>query len=105
MNTKLYCLRCEVEMQYLTREKLDLGHSSWLFGNFSSRVGGALEFSVHGCPNCGKLEFFHTEPQLFKADSRSFGYFIGQTYCNSCGKYHDVDLGECPFCQHNHFHK
>ena len=52
------CLRCGTPMRFAGRDKLQLGKTSWLFGDLPNLMAGALEVSIMACPACGKLEFF-----------------------------------------------
>ncbi len=52
------CLRCGTAMQFVGQHKLQLGKTSWLFGDLPNLMAGALDVSIMACPACGKLEFF-----------------------------------------------
>ena len=45
-------------MRFAGQNKLQLGKTSWLFGDLPNLMAGALEVSIMACPACGKLEFF-----------------------------------------------
>ena len=44
---KMKCLRCEEEMQYLSREKLQLGKTGWVLGDLPNLLSGALEVQIY----------------------------------------------------------
>lgn len=52
-----HCLRCGTPMRFAGRDKLQLGKTSWLFGDLPNLMAGALEVSIMACPACGKLDF------------------------------------------------
>ena len=52
------CLRCGTAMQFVGQHKLQLGKTSWIFGDLPNLMAGALDVSIMACPACGKLEFF-----------------------------------------------
>ena len=52
------CLRCGTAMQFVGQHKLQLGRTSWIFGDLPNLMAGALDVSIMACPACGKLEFF-----------------------------------------------
>lgn len=88
----LKCLRCGKGMKYITTEELQLGKTSWIFGDLPNLVAGAMEVSIYSCPGCGKLE-------LFQAEEFSE---LPQKTCPQCGKEHDFDYPKCPFCKHEY---
>ena len=49
------CLRCGTAMRFVGQEKLQLGQTSWLLGDWPNLVAGALKVSIMVCPHCGKL--------------------------------------------------
>lgn len=49
------CLRCGTPMRFAGQDKLQLGKTSWLFGDLPNLMAGALEVSIMACPTCGKL--------------------------------------------------
>ncbi len=87
----LNCLRCNLPLQYLMREKLQLGQTGWFLGDLPNLLSGALELDIYCCPSCGKMEFFRTE------ESES-DHQIAQEKCPRCGQLHDIDDPKCPFC-------
>lgn len=94
---KMDCLRCGAEMQYIKREKIQLGEAGWILGDWPHLIHGALETDIYCCPDCGKLEFYQAEPE---EESE-----MPQKRCPSCGKMHDVDWPKCPFCKHDYYGK
>ena len=52
------CLRCGTAMHFVGQHKLQLGKTSWIFGDLPNLMAGALDVSIMACPACGKLEFF-----------------------------------------------
>ena len=57
----LPCTRCGSEMQLIKREKLQLGQTGWLLGDWPNLIAGALEVDIYCCSKCGKLEFYRSE--------------------------------------------
>ena len=50
---KLKCLRCNVELEFVMREKLQLGQTGWILGDLPNLLAGALETAIFTCPRCG----------------------------------------------------
>ena len=55
---KLNCLRCDIPMEYVTRESFQKGECGAWVGNLNFSFRGGYEMEVYRCPKCGKLEFF-----------------------------------------------
>ena len=87
---QLNCLRCQKEMRYIKREKLQLGKTDWLFGDLPNLIAGAMDVDVYTCTGCGKIEFF-----LAETNEET----MPQKQCPNCGKTHDFDYPKCPFCK------
>ena len=85
---QLKCLRCGVEMEFVGREKIQLGRTGWILGDLPNLVAGALETAIFTCPKCGKLEFFQGD--LFDDEGEEAGS-IAKTRCPSCGVSYDLD--------------
>lgn len=106
MTRGLKCLRCGEEMQWLRREKIQLGQTGWFLGELSNLVAGAMEADIHVCPSCGKLEFFRPQPEGQFVQGEPFdvlpgaGGILPQRKCPQCGCVHDFDCLKCPFCGH-----
>ena len=49
------CLRCGTAMHFVGQHKLQLGRTSWIFGDLPNLMAGALDVSIMACPACGKL--------------------------------------------------
>lgn len=88
------CLRCNVEMRRIGREKLQLGQTGWILGDLPNLVAGSMEVDIYACPDCKKLEFFMAE-EIEKE--------LPQIECPKCGKKHDFDYPKCPFCKYEHY--
>ena len=58
MANQLNCLRCGTGMQFIRREKFQLGQTGWMLGDLPNLFAGAMEIEIYVCPKCGKLEFF-----------------------------------------------
>jgi len=91
------CLRCGTPMNYAFTENLQLGKTSWIFGDWPNLIAGAIRAEIHCCPNCGKLEFFVAGDEK---ESTSEG--MPQVTCPNCGQQHDFDYPRCPFCKHTY---
>ena len=90
------CLRCGEDMQYLSRERLQLGKTGWVLGDLPNLLSGALEVQILVCPKCRKLEFFLAENETIDDETPK------QT-CPECGTVHDFDYPKCPNCKHEYF--
>ena len=94
--SKMSCLRCGEEMQYLSREKLQLGKTGWVLGDLPNLLSGALEVQIYVCPKCRKLEFFLAENEEIDDETP-------KRTCPDCGTVHDFDYPKCPNCKHEYF--
>ena len=94
---KLKCLRCDVPMEFVKRENMQLGKTGFLSGDWSNLWAGALDAAIFTCPKCGKLEFFRGE--LYEEETGSASDRIAQTVCPTCGTRHDLDDPQCPRCK------
>ena len=83
-------------MQYLSREKLQLGKTGWVLGDLPNLLSGALEVQIFVCPKCRKLEFFLAENEVLDDDTP-------KRTCPDCGTVHDFDYPKCPNCKHEYF--
>lgn len=89
-------LRCNEEMRYIGREKLQLGQTGWILGDLSNLISGAMEVDIYACKTCGKLEFFMADTLEDE---------LPQKECPKCGKKHDFDFPKCPFCKYEYYAK
>ena len=90
------CLRCGEDMQYLSRERLQLGKTGWVLGDLPNLLSGALEVQIYVCPKCRKLEFFLAENETLDDETP-------KKTCPECGAVHDFDYPKCPKCKHEYF--
>ena len=65
MANQLNCLRCGTGMQFIRREKFQLGQTGWVLGDLPNLFAGAMEIEIYVCPKCGKLEFFQPGSDKF----------------------------------------
>ena len=86
------CLRCGAQMQYMMRERLQLGKTGWILGDLPNLFAGALDADIYVCPDCSKLEFFLAEDASGKDKTP-------KKTCPYCGKEIDFDYPKCPFCK------
>lgn len=116
---QLQCLRCRKEMDFLKREKIQLGQTGALFGDWPNIIAGALDTEIYYCPRCGKMEFFmpgidqndfdsddtmeeELPPEM---DANIVGvsmYGVPQVRCPACGRKHDFDYPKCVYCGHEY---
>ena len=95
---KLNCLRCDVPMEFVKRENVQLGKTGFFSGDWSNLWAGALDVAIFTCPQCGKLELFRGD--LYDdAETDSAVDGIAQTTCPTCGTRHDLDDPRCPRCK------
>ena len=92
------CLRCEHQMDYAGREKLQLGKTGWVLGDLPNLLAGALEVDIYICPKCGKLEFFNGnyegETNRYRLEN------LPSKVCPVCELEIDFDYPKCPCCGH-----
>lgn len=86
------CLRCGAEMQFLTKEQLQLGKTGWVLGDLPNLLSGALTVNIYVCPDCRKLEFYYFSEDDFEES-------LPKKTCPSCGTVHDFDYPKCPKCK------
>lgn len=94
---QLTCLRCGEPMQFLTRERIQLGKTGWILGDLPNLFAGALETEILVCPMCHKLEFYAAEAEI-EAEGES----VPKKTCPTCGTVHDFDYPKCPKCEHTY---
>lgn len=100
-------------MAYLMRERFQKGDSGALVGNLNFSFRGGFEMDVYSCRSCGRLEFFlpdteesYAEPEAAEdfppdADCGIVGVSrdgMPQVRCSACGRNHDFDYPQCPYC-------
>ena len=94
MGKSLNCLRCGGEMAHSFTENIQLGKTSFLFGDWPNILAGAMRVEVWCCKDCGRLEFFSAPDDTDGS--------LPQTTCPNCGRSHDFDYPKCPFCGHSY---
>ncbi len=55
---KLICPYCNILMEYTGTERIQLGRTGWIFGDWDNLLSGSMTVSFYECPKCGKLELF-----------------------------------------------
>lgn len=90
MKKSITCLRCGQKMRLIGTEKIQLGQTGWILGDLSNLLAGAMKVDIYNCTGCGKLEFFSADGNDEK---------LPQKKCPNCGKQHDFDYPQCPFCK------
>lgn len=96
MSEKIICLRCGCQMHLIRQENLQLGKTSWVFGDLDNLLAGAIAVDILCCPECGKMEFFRSNWSGLREQGE--GDRIARTKCPRCGKAHDLDDPKCPAC-------
>ena len=99
MKQTLPCLRCGTRMEYLKTEKLQLGQTSWVWGDLPNLFAGAMAVEVYICPNGRNREFYLGDGE----SDREFHSGIAQKTCPKCGLEHDLDDPKCPRCKHHYY--
>jgi len=114
---KLSCLRCKTSMNFARQEKIQLGQTGFLLGDWPNLIAGALEVDIWLCPQCGKVEFFlpgypketYPEPEMDETTEPPDEALdivgvsmegIPQVCCPVCGLQHDFDFPRCPRCEY-----
>ena len=91
------CLRCDVALEFLGRETLQLGRYGVLLGHISNLMEGGLELDLWSCPECGKVELYR--PEFSKGHATNYTQpDLPQVLCPNCGNQHDFDYPKCPYC-------
>jgi len=112
---KVVCPKCYKDMRLLKREKIQLGQTGFFSGDWGNILAGALEVEIYCCPGCGKIELY--QPEEYLEDLRQSQeepedlppegsqHIVGvsrdgipQVRCRCCGKTHDFDYPNCPYC-------
>ena len=98
---ELRCLRCDCAMNFLMREKIQLGEASPWLGQRSNIIAGALEAEIYVCPRCGKLELFRpggalTETPTEKQEEEPLMPVVAK--CPDCGAIVGLYSVICPQC-------
>lgn len=108
------CGNCGGKLRFLKREKIQLGQTGFFAGDWSNILAGALEVEIYCCPQCGKIEFYQPREQMWEPEDdqddlppESSQGIVGvsrdgvpQVRCRACGKTHDFDYPNCPYCDH-----
>lgn len=116
---ELKCLRCDAEMAFMKREKIQLGQTGAFFGDWPNIIAGALDTEIYCCTRCGKLEFFLPEIVVDEYDTLENSAFlppeenqnivgvsvdgVPQVKCPRCGRKHDFDYPKCIFCEYDYY--
>lgn len=95
--TERKCLRCGVPLQRVLRENIQLGKTTWFFGDLPNLLAGGLDVVVMSCPVCGEFSFFRPD----EADDRAEASNMTRT-CPECGKEHYFAERRCPHCGHSY---
>ena len=93
------CGNCGRGMEYVKTEHMQLGKTSFLWGDWPNLLAGALNVEIWSCPNCRKLDFYWSGPSEEDYDYRDDGGHMAQTTCPACGHIHDLDDPKCPLCR------
>lgn len=99
------CTRCGGEMNLIKREKLQLGQTGWILGDWPNLIAGALEVDIYCCSSCGKLEFYRSDmhsDRIFTPAQHEPSE-LPQRTCPKCGIKHDFDYPACPLCGHDYY--
>ena len=113
---ELSCQRCGKEMYLIKTDKLQLGQTGFLLGDWPNLIAGALEVEIYGCQSCGKLEFFlpgfddsDTAEEFDELPPEVNANIVGvsmhgvpQVKCPRCGRKHDFDYPKCIYCDHDY---
>ena len=90
------CGNCGHVMKFVKAEQVQLGKTSFLWGDWPNLLAGALNVEIWSCPNCRKLDFYWSggEDDTDWEDKDH----MAQTTCPACGHVHDLDDPKCPGC-------
>ena len=95
------CLRCDGEMKFVTKEKIQLGQMGLLLGDLPHLVAGALYADIYICKKCRKIEFFDAGSG-FEGNEEDE---LPQKTCPRCGEKHDFDYPKCPVYKYDYYGK
>lgn len=95
------CLRCEGEMKFVLKEKIQLGQMGLLLGDLPHLMSGALHVNVYVCKKCKKMEFFDAGTDFEGISDEE----LPQKTCPRCGERHDFDYPKCPVCGYDYYAK
>ena len=94
MGKHIDCLRCGQAMKHIRTEKIQFGQTGWILGDLPNLFAGAMEVEIYSCPQCKKLEFFLPEYKIEESKQED----VPQRSCPLCGRKHDAEDSNCPFC-------
>ena len=92
---KLKCLRCDVPMQFIKRENVQLGKTGWFIGDWGNLLAGALDVAIFTCPECGTLELFRGDKYDMQETETDT---IAKITCPKCAVQYEMDYPKCPCC-------
>ena len=100
------CANCGSAMRFLKRENVQLGKTSWFFGDWPNLFAGAQDLEFWVCPKCRKLDLYIPGAELgVIADdgeeliwSEGSADSMAQVICPVCAAEHDLDDPKCPCC-------
>ena len=95
--SRISCLRCNTQMNFLGEENIQLGKTGWILGDLPNLFAGALDVEIFRCPKCGELKFFSTEENFVQNRASQD---TSRKICPECGAEHDEDCDCCPICGH-----
>lgn len=100
---ELDCLRCGSRMEFLMRENIQLGETTFFGGDMGNFLAGSLPVTMYVCPQCGRLELFTSRrPKEPSQEENPVEDYIPGTgpdiKCPRCGKLHPGDDTFCPLC-------
>ena len=92
------CGNCGHGMEYVKTEHMQLGKTSFLWGDWPNLLAGALNVEIWSCPNCRKLDFYWSGEDGGDIADWDGGNRMAQAACPACGLIHDLDDPRCPRC-------
>ena len=97
-NIPKLCTNCGAAMSFVKHEQVQLGRTSFLFGDWPNLIAGALAVEIWCCPDCGKIDFYRGESAVDAEYAENEGDRIAQVTCSACGIKYDLDYPKCPYC-------
>ena len=90
------CLRCNVPLEPIVFSTIQLGKTSWVFGDLPNLISGGLDVMIMSCPQCGRIELFQpTDEDRHRMQSK--------VTCPKCGKPSPLGTYRCPDCGHSFY--
>ena len=89
-------LRCGITLEPIVCSTIQLGKTSWIFGDLPNLISGGLDVMIMSCPQCGGIE-------LFQPTDEDRHLMQSKVTCPKCGKQSPLGTYRCPDCGHSFY--